>query len=137
MADTAFLSKENKMLAPRVINVNTPNKAYSDGAFEFNLDAEIGRVLKVGIVCDIPVQGFYRGKFGLKIGDVEVLPEKFEARCLMVGEDCPPEQRYMTIDREKGSGQVKLVYTDADHSEAPFVPYNISVYLLCEYENKS
>lgn len=137
MADTAFLSKDKKMLPPIVIVVDTPNKIYKNGVAEFSLDAEIERVLKIGITCDIPVQGFYRGKFGLRIGDVEVLPESYEARCLMVGEDCPPEMRYITIDREKGSGKVVITYHDADHAEAPFVPYAISVYLLCEYKNNA
>jgi hypothetical protein len=138
MADTteqAFLSKGRKIFLVAEIAVTTLNQ--NNGWKDFTLsDTNIEKVLKISVTCDIAVQGFYRTTFGFKVGGEEVLPENYELRNMMTGIECPPEERMMSIDRKAGNNTVSVNLRDADHSEAPFTPYVVRVYALCELKNQ-
>jgi hypothetical protein len=131
--NVAFLGLRRK-LPPPIIMEALEDKEFRK-TYEFP-EAEMERVHKVMVTCDIPAQGFYRARFGLAIGGIEVFPNEMELRCVMTGEDCPPEQRYITIDRMRGTGKIDVFLKDTDHPEAVFEPYQIAIYLIYDLKKE-
>ena len=109
----------------------TANKRYAE---EFTFESSCLKVLKVSLECDIDAQAYYRGTIGLTLESAdEVIKEGASARILMTDIACPPEQRMVTIQRDKKNGKITFVYEDKNHSEAAFTPYQVSLLFLCEY----
>lgn len=138
MADTteiAFLSKGRKVFLVAEVAVTTLNQ--NNGWKDFSLpDTNIEKVLKIGVTCDIVAQGFYRTNFGFKVGGEDVLPENYELRNLLTGIECPIEERMISIVRKAGNNTISVNVRDIDHTEAPFAPYVVRVYALCELKNQ-
>lgn len=97
--------------------------------YEAQSDVEL--FIGVQIIADRPLLSFYRGFFELELNRETLYPSGHHARNLMahslyVGVD----QRYTVIDRPSKDGRLIFNYQDKDHKEAPFTPYEVSLYMM-------
>jgi hypothetical protein len=100
---------------------------------DFTLDKNIATVIGIKLSSDNDDVLYYRGSFQLTINKQEVFPEHYESKMLMSGNDTDVNKRY--YEREQyaaGNGNVKLVHRDNIHNRMPFIPYRVTLYLLCE-----
>jgi hypothetical protein len=108
--------------------VNTPDDVLTR---KFNLDKNVVRVLALAISSDYPQLLFYRGKQKIEINGEEFFEEEHESKMLMRG---LAEKKYTDLGNGvfPGNGEVKIVYRDTSNTNAPFVPYRVTLYLKIE-----
>jgi hypothetical protein len=108
--------------------VSTPDDVLTR---KFNLDKNVVRVLALAISSDYPQLLFYRGKQKIEINGEEFFEEEHESKMLMRG---LAEKKYTELGNGvfPGNGEVKIVYRDTSNTNAPFVPYKVTLYLKIE-----
>ena len=112
------------------LQVDTASRSYSK---KFDLDKNIKVVRGIVITSNKLNMLFYRGSQKIEISGDEIFPEDYESRLLMSGINVPPDQKYAELGEVlAGNGEVKVVYKDSENTDAPFTPYEVSFYFLCE-----
>ncbi len=98
---------------------------------KFSLDKNVIRVLALAISADYPQQLFYRGTQKIEINGEEIFEEDYESKMLMRG---LAEKKFTDLGNGMfpGNGEVKILYKDTDNTNAPFVPYKVTLYLRVE-----
>lgn len=98
---------------------------------KFSLDKNVVRVLGLAISADYPQLLFYRGTQKIEINGEEIFEEEYESKMLMRG---LAEKKFTDLGDGlfPGNGEVKILYKDTDNSNAPFVPYKVTLYLKIE-----
>lgn len=91
---------------------------------KFDIDTATSHLLGVRIDSDVPTQALYRGSFGLRISDVEVVPEGTIGQTFMFGQDCPT--RFFALGEWKnGNNKVDIVWKDSANASLPFQPHQV------------
>jgi hypothetical protein len=126
------MGKEIKFIKKRFsFVVDTPAISYPK---RFELDKNVKVVRGLLMNSNKPNLLFYRGSQKIELSGQELFPEDYESRLLMSGISVPPDLKYTDLgdDLEAGNGEIKVNYKDTENSSAPFEPYEVSVYLMCE-----
>lgn len=112
--------------------VSTAGGSFPDKAFL--LDKNIKLVRGILLTADKPDLLFYRGTQQIRINGDELFPEEYESKLLMSGINVAPDQKFADLGDGviAGNGEVKVVFKDVENSYAPFEPYEVSIYLICE-----
>jgi hypothetical protein len=100
---------------------------------DIRIDQDIQRVLAIKVSSNRPDMAYFRGLLGIKLNQREVFEENFEARNLIAGPEVAPDASFTTIDREAGSGNLVLRYTDENNPALAFPVggYKVRVCLMC------
>jgi hypothetical protein len=123
---------EKKYIKKRFsFSVNTADESYNK---KFDLDKNVRVVKGLLLSSNKPDQLFYRGSQKIEISGQEIFPDEYESRLLMSGLSVPPDNKYADLgdDVQAGNGEVKVYYKDKTNSLAPFDPYDVNMYLVCE-----
>jgi hypothetical protein len=111
--------------------VDTASSPYSK---KFELDKNVRLVRAMLITSNKDNLLYYRGSQKIEINGLEIFPEDYESKLLMSGIGVAPDQKYADLGDEvmAGNGEVKVLYKDTDNSNAPFEPYKVNLYFICE-----
>jgi hypothetical protein len=98
---------------------------------QFSLDKNVIRVVGLTISSEYPELLFYRGTQRIEINGEELFEQEHESKMLMRGLE---EKKYTELGEGvfAGNGEVKINYQDTPNSNAPFIPYRVTLYLLLE-----
>lgn len=101
---------------------------------KFDLDKNVRVVLGLLVSSDNPRLLFFRGSQRLEISGDELYPEDYESKLLMSGISVPPNEKYVELGNGvlAGNGEIKILYKDTDNTNAPFVPYKVTLVIKCE-----
>lgn len=103
----------------------------------FNLDKNVKLVHAIQLSSSMPALLFYRGSQRIEVSGDEIFPEDYESKMLMSGLAVPPDQKYRKLGNGlvAGNGEVKIQYKDTENPNAGFVPYKVTITLLCEMKS--
>lgn len=106
--------------------------ASSTQKLDLVLENDITKVVGLKLNAQIDVQAYNRGTISVDIDKTEIFPSKFEAKNIMAGLDCPPQDRFWVIERETKNKQITFEYTDNAHPSVTFSAGKVRFVLLCE-----
>lgn len=114
------------------LTVNTEGEKVSK---TFELDKNITLLKGLCLSSNKEHLLYYRGSVRLEINGQEIFAEGYESKRLYSSPSVAPDDRKKTLnDLEPGNGKIKLEYQDSPSAEAPFSPYRVRLYVLCEFE---
>jgi hypothetical protein len=114
------------------IPVTEASKTFSKS---FDLDKNITHVKGLLLTADKDDLLYFRGSQKIEISKEEIFPENYESKLLLSGIAVAPNGRYYDIGQvAAGNGSVKVEYKDSEDGRTQFVPYRVSLYLLCQIE---
>lgn len=111
--------------------VDTPNQGYSK---KFELDKNVRAVRGILLSTDLPNLLFYRGSQKIELSGEELFPDDWESKLIMSGIGIAPDEKFYNLGDGylAGNGELKIQFKDTANALAPFAPYNVAIYLLCE-----
>jgi hypothetical protein len=121
----------NKLIRKRFdISIMQPGKRVSG---QIELDKTVKYIKGLLLTSDKDDLLYFRGSAKIEINKEEYFPDNYEAKLLMSGINTSPNGRYYDLAQvPSGNGIVKIDYTDTPDARTTFVPYRVSLYLLCE-----
>jgi len=115
-----------------IVPVTEPGKTFSKS---FDLDKNITHVKGMLLTADKDDLLYFRGSQRIEISKEEIFPEDYESKLLLSGIGVAPNNRYYAEGEiPVGNGNVKIDYKDSEDGRTVFVPYKVSLYLLCKVE---
>ncbi len=100
---------------------------------KFELDKNAKLVHGIRLSSDRDNLLYYRGSQRIEISGDEVIPEDCESKLMMSGIGGAPGERYYPLeDVVAGNLEVKFQYKDTANPNAPFAPYKVIIYAVCE-----
>ncbi|MEM6770600.1 MAG: hypothetical protein AAF597_08465, partial [Bacteroidota bacterium] len=69
---------------------------------------------------------FYRGSQQIALSGRDIVPEGFESKLLMSGQNVPPQLRYYETEYYIRNRKIEITFRDTDHLKAPFEPYRVT-----------
>lgn len=101
-------------------------------SIQYEVDNDIKRIIAVQVIASRPDLAWYRGSFRVDLDNKELFPDDTPAKLFMAGNECAPHNRFTVVDRNAGSGNIKLRYQDTNHASTTFATYTVSLMLMCE-----
>lgn len=98
----------------------------------FEVDKHASRILGICISSDSDEQLYFRGSQRIAINEKEIYPEDYESKMLMQGLNVAVNDRIIKLgeEMEPGNRKVEIDYKDNEHSNAPFAPYRVRLYVF-------
>jgi hypothetical protein len=106
---------------------------------EFELDKNVVFVTGFYLSSEYDRLLFNRGTIRVEINGREYIPEGFEAKVMLCGNQTDPNTRFFLLDKVNGkvvplSKKIKFTFKDNAHPEYPYQPYRVSLYVEGETE---
>lgn len=125
------MARQSKIIADIfTLTVNSSGGTFK-GSFEVDKNAE--KIIGISISSDRDDIAHYRGSQVIKINDEEFIPEGFESKRLMCGQDVPPNLRMWKFENaiQPGNRKVDIIYTDSGKSDmSEFSPHDVYLYVF-------
>ncbi|MBK6834049.1 MAG: hypothetical protein IPG89_07165 [Bacteroidetes bacterium] len=105
----------------------------------FEVDKHASRIIGISISSDADEKLYFRGSQRIAINEKEIYPEDYESKMLMQGLNVAVNERIIKIgeEMEPGNRKVEIDYKDSEHSNAPFSPYRVRLYVYSKIDEQN
>lgn len=96
------------------------------------LDGNVIEILGVRLESDLPDRLVARGRIGIRVNNIELVPEDYQASGLFANVGQAPDERYKTLFGaiNAGNREVEVVYEDKANANVAWSAYKVRVAFL-------